>query len=53
MFQRSLNIASVRQVIMMHVCTCIVTQVEVISMQVMASGNYSGLGFSYSLAESW
>jgi hypothetical protein len=32
------------------VCTCIVTVLELISIQVMASGTESGLGFSCSLA---
>jgi hypothetical protein len=35
--------ASVCQVIMMHVCTCIVTLLEVISIKVMSSGTDSGL----------
>jgi hypothetical protein len=38
--------ASVCQAIMMHVCTCIVSLLELISIQVMASGTDYGLGFS-------
>ena len=39
----SFNMASVYQAIMMHVCTCIVTLLELISVQLMASGTDSGL----------
>jgi hypothetical protein len=45
-----LNMASVCQAVMMHVCMCIIGLLELNSIEVITSGTDSALGFMCSLA---